>query len=92
MQADPSWKWWAPIGRYGSPEDNADVVVALASEQFRFVTRAVVNTDGGTVVAGGWFWNEQTKRFVNALRASTAEPGHGVHNDHASVVRNVEVA
>ena len=65
VQADPRWKWWAPIGRFGTPEDNADVIVALASEQFRFVTGAVVNTDGGTVVAGGWFWNEQTKRFVN---------------------------
>jgi len=65
VQADPRWKWWAPIGRYGKPEDNADVIVALASDQFRFVTGAVINTDGGTVVAGGWFWNEQTKRFVN---------------------------
>lgn len=65
VQADPRWSWWAPVGRFGTPEDNADVIVALASEQFRFVTGAVVNTDGGTVVAGGWFFNEQTKRFVN---------------------------
>lgn len=65
VQADPRWRWWAPIGRYGTPEDNADVIVAIASEQFRFVTGAVVNTDGGTVIAGGWFRNEQTKRFVN---------------------------
>ena len=65
VQADPRWKWWAPIGLYVKPEDNADVIVALASEKFRFVTGAEVNTDGGTVVAGGWFWNEQTKRFVN---------------------------
>lgn len=41
------------------------MIVALASELFRFVTGAVVNTDSGTVVAGGWFFNEQTKRFVN---------------------------
>ena len=65
VQADPRWRWWAPVGRFGTPEDNADVIVALASEQFRFVTGAVVNTDGGTVVGGGWFWNEGTKRFVN---------------------------
>lgn len=64
-QADPRWSWWAPMGRFGTPEDNADVVVALASEQFRFVTGAVVSTDGGTGVAGGWFWNDRTKRFVN---------------------------
>jgi NAD(P)-dependent dehydrogenase (short-subunit alcohol dehydrogenase family) len=64
-QGDPRWSWWAPIGRFGTPEDNADVIVAIASEQFRFVTGAVVNTDGGTGVAGGWFWNDRTKRFVN---------------------------
>ena len=65
VQADPRWSWWAPVGRWGTPEDNADVIVALASEQFRFVTGTVVNTDGGTVVAGGGFWNQRTKRFVN---------------------------
>lgn len=65
VQADPRWRWWAPVGRFGTPEDNADVIVAIASEQFRFVTGVVVNTDGGTVIAGGWFRNEQTKRFVN---------------------------
>jgi NAD(P)-dependent dehydrogenase (short-subunit alcohol dehydrogenase family) len=65
VQTDERWSWWAPLGRFGTPDDNADVIVALASEQFRFVTGTVVNTDGGTVVAGGWFWNEQAKRFVN---------------------------
>jgi NAD(P)-dependent dehydrogenase (short-subunit alcohol dehydrogenase family) len=65
VQNDPRWSWWAPLGRFGTPEDNADVIVAVASNQFRFVTGTVVNTDGGTVVAGGWFWNERTKRFVN---------------------------
>ena len=64
-QADPRWSWWAPVGRPGTPEDQADVVVALASHQFRFVTGAVVNTDGGTGVAGGWFWDERSRRFVN---------------------------
>ena len=65
VQADPRWAWWAPIGRFGTPEDNADVIVALASDQFRFVTGAVVATDGGTGVAGGWFWDGNKKSFVN---------------------------
>jgi 2-hydroxycyclohexanecarboxyl-CoA dehydrogenase len=65
VQADARWSWWAPIGRFGTPEDNADVIVAIASDQFRFVTGAVVNTDGGTGVAGGWFFDEDQKRFVN---------------------------
>ena len=62
---DPRWSWWAPIGRPGTPEDQADVIVVLASEQFRFVTGVVVNTDGGTGVAGGWWWDEQRRTFVN---------------------------
>jgi NAD(P)-dependent dehydrogenase (short-subunit alcohol dehydrogenase family) len=62
---DPRWSWWAPIGRAGAPDDNADVIVALASEQFRFVTGAVVNTDGGTGTGSGWFWDEQRRAFVN---------------------------
>ena len=65
VQADPRWKWWAPVGRFGTPEDNADVIVAIASEQFRFVTGAVVNTDGGTGVAGGWFWADHKRTFMN---------------------------
>jgi NAD(P)-dependent dehydrogenase (short-subunit alcohol dehydrogenase family) len=65
VQADPRWSWWAPIGRAGAPEDQADVIVALASEQFRFVTGVVVNTDGGTGTAGGWFWSDDARRFVN---------------------------
>jgi NAD(P)-dependent dehydrogenase (short-subunit alcohol dehydrogenase family) len=65
VQADPRWSWWAPVGRFGTPEDNADVIVAIASDQFRFVTGAVVPTDGGTGVAGGWFWDGAKKSFVN---------------------------
>ncbi len=62
---DPRWSWWAPIGRPGTPDDQADVIVALASEQFRFVTGVVVNTDGGTGVAGGWWWDDARRSFVN---------------------------
>ena len=65
VQADPRWSWWAPIGRFGTPDDNADAIVALASDQFRFVTGVVVPTDGGTGVAGGWFWDDNKRTFVN---------------------------
>jgi NAD(P)-dependent dehydrogenase (short-subunit alcohol dehydrogenase family) len=64
-QRDPRWAWWAPIGRPGAPEDQADVIVALASDQFRFVTGVTVNTDGGTGVAGGWWWDDARRTFVN---------------------------
>jgi NAD(P)-dependent dehydrogenase (short-subunit alcohol dehydrogenase family) len=49
------WPIWVPVGRVGAPEDNADVVLFLASDLARFVTGHVVPTDGGTLVAGGWF-------------------------------------
>jgi len=49
------WPIWVPIGRVGMPADNADVVLFLASDLSRFVTGAVIPTDGGTLAAGGWF-------------------------------------
>jgi hypothetical protein len=39
--------------------------VALASDQFRFVTGEEVPTDGGTGVAGGRFFDDHRRTFVN---------------------------
>jgi 3-oxoacyl-[acyl-carrier protein] reductase len=36
-----------PLGRLGMPDDIADVIVFLASEQGRWVTRRVIYADGG---------------------------------------------
>ncbi|MCU1462884.1 MAG: 3-oxoacyl-[acyl-carrier-protein] reductase [Acidimicrobiales bacterium] len=49
------WPIWAPIGRRGVPADNADVILFLASDLSRFMIGQVIPTDGGSVVAGGWF-------------------------------------
>ncbi len=49
------WPDWVPVGRMGVPEDQARVILFLASEQSSFLTGAVVPTDGGTGAAGGWF-------------------------------------
>jgi meso-butanediol dehydrogenase / (S,S)-butanediol dehydrogenase / diacetyl reductase len=49
------WPQWVPAGRMGLPEDQARVILFLASELSAFVTAHTIPTDGGTGAAGGWF-------------------------------------
>jgi NAD(P)-dependent dehydrogenase (short-subunit alcohol dehydrogenase family) len=49
------WPRWVPVGRMGLPEDQARVILFLASELAAFVTGHTIPTDGGTGAAGGWF-------------------------------------
>ncbi len=46
---------WVPLGRFGEPDDYAQVVLFLASDQSRFVTGTVIPVDGGTLAASGWY-------------------------------------
>jgi NAD(P)-dependent dehydrogenase (short-subunit alcohol dehydrogenase family) len=46
---------WVPLGRFGRPEDCADVVLFLASDLSSFVTGHVIPVDGGTTAASGWY-------------------------------------
>jgi NAD(P)-dependent dehydrogenase (short-subunit alcohol dehydrogenase family) len=64
-EPDPLWEAWAPAGRVGRPEDQADVAVFLASDLSRFVTGVNVPVDGGTHAYGGWFWSPTLRRFTN---------------------------
>jgi NAD(P)-dependent dehydrogenase (short-subunit alcohol dehydrogenase family) len=59
------WESWAPVGRTGLPEDQADPVLFLASEQSRFVTGHTLPVDGGSLAGGGWFWSPGRRRWVN---------------------------
>lgn len=59
------WESWAPVGRLGLPEDQADVVLFLASDLSRFITGHTLPTDGGTLAGGGWFWSPSRRRWVN---------------------------
>ena len=59
------WGLWAPIGRPGTGDDQADVVAFLVSDDARFVTGSVIPTDGGSLAAGGWFRSARAGRWVN---------------------------
>lgn len=43
-----------PLGRFGTPEDCAEVIAFLLDDRSRFVTGACVHVDGGLHAAGGW--------------------------------------
>lgn len=62
---DERWAAWAPVGRLGWPEDQARMVLVLASDLSGFVTGQNVAVDGGTLAGGGWFWSPAARRFVN---------------------------
>jgi NAD(P)-dependent dehydrogenase (short-subunit alcohol dehydrogenase family) len=57
LSADEQLQWpqWVPVGRMGLPEDQARVILFLASDLSAFVTGHTIPTDGGTGAAGGWF-------------------------------------
>jgi meso-butanediol dehydrogenase/(S,S)-butanediol dehydrogenase/diacetyl reductase len=57
LSADEQGQWpqWVPVGRMGLPEDQANVILFLASDLSAFVTGHTIPTDGGTGAAGGWF-------------------------------------
>jgi NAD(P)-dependent dehydrogenase (short-subunit alcohol dehydrogenase family) len=63
---DPSLiRSWVPLGRFGEPDDYADVVVFLASEMARFVTGHVIPVDGGTTAASGWYGRADGRGWTN---------------------------
>ncbi len=48
-----------PLGRRGSPDEAARVVLFLACELSAFVTGTTIHVDGGAHAAGGWRLNSQ---------------------------------
>lgn len=62
------WPSWAPVGRVGSPEDQARVALFLASDLSSYITGHNIPVDGGTKAGGGWFFSPREGRFVNRPR------------------------
>jgi NAD(P)-dependent dehydrogenase (short-subunit alcohol dehydrogenase family) len=56
---------WVPLGRFGQPDDYAEVVLFLASDQSRFVTGHVIPVDGGTLAASGWYLRHDGRGWTN---------------------------
>ena len=50
-ELEERWNSMCPLGRVGQPDDIADVVVFLASEQARFVTGQLIYVGGGHVMS-----------------------------------------
>ena len=56
---------WIPVGRFGTADDYAQVVLFLASDQSRFVTGHTIPVDGGTLAASGWYRRASGKGWSN---------------------------
>jgi len=56
---------WIPIGRFGEPDDYAQVVLFLASDAARYITGQTIPVDGGTLAASGWYGRADGKGWTN---------------------------
>jgi NAD(P)-dependent dehydrogenase (short-subunit alcohol dehydrogenase family) len=56
---------WVPLGRFGEPDDYAEVVAFLASDRARFVTGQTIAVDGGTLAASGWYRRADGRGWTN---------------------------
>jgi NAD(P)-dependent dehydrogenase (short-subunit alcohol dehydrogenase family) len=58
-----------PLGRFGGPDDLADLAAFLVSDLASWLTGTVIALDGGEVLAAGGQFNELARRPPDELRA-----------------------
>lgn len=56
---------WVPLGRFGRPDDYAEVVHFLAGDAARFITGTTIPVDGGTLAASGWYRRASGRGWTN---------------------------
>ena len=61
------WPRWIPVGREGTPDDQAGVILFLASPLSSYLVGHTIPTDGGTLAAGGWYRTQHrpNRQFTN---------------------------
>jgi NAD(P)-dependent dehydrogenase (short-subunit alcohol dehydrogenase family) len=47
-----TWNSWHALGRFGQPEEVADLIVFLASDESSFITGDIIKIDGGMSIKG----------------------------------------
>jgi 2-hydroxycyclohexanecarboxyl-CoA dehydrogenase len=53
------WPAWLPVRRFGSPEEQAQAILFLASPISSYIVGHTIPTDGGTAAAGGWYQSDR---------------------------------
>jgi 3-oxoacyl-[acyl-carrier protein] reductase len=56
--------WMIPMGRVGHVDEMAGAAVFLASELSSYVTGHILNVDGGTAAAGGWYHHPEDGHYI----------------------------
>jgi NAD(P)-dependent dehydrogenase (short-subunit alcohol dehydrogenase family) len=53
------WRFWMPVQRFGTVEDQALAIAYLASPISAFIVGHTIPTDGGTGASGGWYQSDR---------------------------------
>jgi NAD(P)-dependent dehydrogenase (short-subunit alcohol dehydrogenase family) len=61
----PMLDFVTPLGRFGTPDDQAGAALFLASDLSSWVTGTTVHVDGGALAAGGFYRDQDSRHWTN---------------------------